>query len=99
MGAGESLIASSAGVRVSRQMIFKLPAVRIEQIFRGAFRGDAIPGQGAYSLAATLLEVPTTPKRAIEIAFQIHAYAFTAALHAAESDESEETEARTSIFD
>ena len=76
VGTGESLIASAAGSRIMRQVFNRLPRARLEDIFRQALRGDPIePGAADYSLAIHLLEVPTTPKRALELAWQIHAYA------------------------
>ena len=78
---GPSLIAAQRGSLAFRQVLGRMPKLKVQDILIGAMRGDPLePGGQPFSLLLKLLESPRTEEAGIEFARQMHAYAMGAGL-------------------
>lgn len=78
---GPSLIAAQRGSLAFRQVLGRMPKLKVQDILVGAMRGDPLePGGKPFSLLLKLLERPQTEEAGIEFARQMHAYAIGAGL-------------------
>ena len=79
--AGTSLQAAQIGSKIMRQFALRMPELRLQEILADALRGAPIGADGEpYSLLKSLLTTPTDGGHAIQLARQIHAYAWQAGL-------------------